>query len=664
GYHIGRDTARPFTVSFEVRGSKFPAGTFLSSENVAMQAERNAYSTLSSGYVENGNIIRRQKVAEIPAGDYEWTKVEATWQFPILCSGIVIRLEGKGGIVDIRNFQITNAKGGKHVGDVNFKKKAQMPPSVVLPEYLEEGGIRCDLSKQQEFVIPFGKHTVNYLGEHLREVCFAPLLAFKQKSAGTGTIFWNVKLNGNLMQRGRMQLLRETAPAVVPKGEIGIWIAESQFEDMNAVGKRNAYDFIKGLGINTVYLNFTEPYQFKEKFTSEDVRLESADIAREMGLDMRFYLHFFIRHHGVTHQPYNWVRNTYPEASETDFRGRKDHMANIVCESWFLDGPADKPGSISPYLDNLTRAITALIGRYQAKGLFWDYERAAVPTHFRKIQKAAADYQPWMAAPCCCQRCRQSFASQYNLEKVPTTEEILAEKNTLYDQWLDFQCRRSKRIWDHMRAAAKAGNPKAGLALYSGVPEERSREIYRVDWDLTGDSIDMAVTLHNWYAGDKAFDSYREALAKRAPRGMTIPVTASQTLSGYGNWEQRGAWRWIRQIKTNLLRRTFHLGADTYNICGIWGMDSQWNTSIRQANALIAAYQDFVRSAKRVDNPAVVPEIPSGAYMDTFSDGKRSVTFIYNPTDAEQKISVTLPGNGKKEVTITPFDVIPVELTK
>ena len=94
------------------------------------------------------------------------------------------------------------------------------------------------------------------------------------------------------------------------------------------------------------------------------------------------------------------------------------------------------------------------------------------------------------------------------------------------------------------------------------------------------------------------------------------------------------------------------------------GMDSQWNTSVRQANALIAAYQDFVRSAKRVDNPAVVPEIPSGAYMDTFSDGKRSVTFIYNPTDAEQKISVTLPGNGRKEVTITPFDVIPVELTK
>ena len=178
----------------------------------------------------------------------------------------------------------------------------------------------------------------------------------------------------------------------------------------------------------------------------------------------------------------------------------------------------------------------------------------------------------------------------------------------LYDQWLDFQCRRSRRIWQHIRAAAKAGNPNAGLALYSGEPGDISREIYRVDWDLAGEAIDQAVTLHNWYAGDNAFDKYRTALAKTAPKGMKIEVNASQTLCGYGTWEQRGAWRWIRQIKTNLMRRTFHLGADVYNLCGIWGMDSQWNTPVRQANALLAKYRDFVRSAKKVTNPAIAED--------------------------------------------------------
>jgi hypothetical protein len=182
-----------------------------------------------------------------------------------------------------------------------------------------------------------------------------------------------------------------------------------------------------------------------------------------------------------------------------------------------------------------------------------------------------------------------------------------------------------------------------------------------VDWALAGEAIDQAVSIHNWYPAEDSVSSYREALAKTAPSGVEVEINAAQTLCGYGFWEQRGAWRWLREIKTNLLRRTVHLGADVYNLCGIWGMDSQWNTGVRQVNAILAKYRDFVRSAKKVQTHSVTGFLPDGAYIDTFSDGKRSVSFIFNPTDSTSEIKLTIPGKPAKAVSVTAYDVIPVE---
>ncbi|MBO7742149.1 MAG: hypothetical protein J6S21_06305, partial [Victivallales bacterium] len=219
GFKIGRTVRKPLKVTFEVRGRKVPDGVSLTCENVPDDAERNAYGLHSSGFIKDGRIVREMQIADIPAGDYEWTKVEAVWNFPILCSGIILRLRGKGGTVDIRNFQLYDADGGKYCSDSNFRCKAAMPSRLLPPQYLEDGGIRCDLNAASSYVIPFGEHTASFLGEALREVRFAPLLAFKQRTPGTGTLTWEVKLNGKTMQQGKMSLEREAAPTAVPDME-------------------------------------------------------------------------------------------------------------------------------------------------------------------------------------------------------------------------------------------------------------------------------------------------------------------------------------------------------------------------------------------------------------------------------------------------------------
>jgi len=332
----------------------------------------------------------------------------------------------------------------------------------------------------------------------------------------------------------------------------------------------------------------------------------------------------------------------------------------FLCPTHMLDGGKyDSPprpdilgGRQNPWLSYYLEVIERSVRVNQLDGIFHDWEIPAAPGIMRAHPGKAASHS------CVCPRCRRAFQSYLNLDHPPTLEEITGP---LYDRYVDFRIWQNTRLWQLFAQAAKAANPQATFAIYSGEPGAYSREVYGVDWETIAPYIDYA--MQRRMAPVLLVDMER-ALDKGLREGQVRPPIITQLqVVPYPDMPVFGifycdVYERLPNLKPNIVQLVAHSGSNFgWAFNGIWGMDDQMTLPIREANRLLARYEDFFLKGERV--PEVVRvKVGGPAIIATWEKEGKVITFVFNHRSAPREITLGRDGFADVHLHVPAHNVV------
>ncbi|MBU0715793.1 MAG: hypothetical protein KJ964_10600 [Verrucomicrobia bacterium] len=476
---------------------------------------------------------------------------------------------------------------------------------------------------------------------------------------------------------GDQRVCREGAIALIPAGktltpkklETSVWVAETRLQSEPIPVQKVFVKKFAAWGLNTIMPNFEEPSYDAANDTIE-FSFPVIQEAKRRGMRARAYLH--VRYTGAA-QAYC---QAHPEYRAETYKG--DKSANYkVCLTHILDGgkydtpPSDAGAGLNnPWLARYCEILNKRIEVNAMDGIWIDHEIGGAP--YRK------DLPPEKRKPidiCLCKRCLRAFQDYAKLDHLPTTDEICGE---LYEKVTDFKCWQHRRLIEMLHDSARRVNPRVTFGIYSGWPTDRiekglklgdyCRQAYGVDWAILAPALDIAMarTGGQFRPGQvNRVESLRSALAKGLKEGQPLPkiIISLYGPSAGGSWGQRCAI--LQSLKTDIVKLVALYGSTSgWSFTGVWGMDDQLITPIRQANSLLAKYEDFIIDGKRADDLVELSgENVSGA---TWQLRDRVITFVFNSDAVPREFSLkrTDLANSAEKVAVPGYDCLVYEWVK
>ncbi|MFH1477595.1 MAG: hypothetical protein ABIH24_08935 [Verrucomicrobiota bacterium] len=236
----------------------------------------------------------------------------------------------------------------------------------------------------------------------------------------------------------------------------------------------------------------------------------------------------------------------------------------------------------------------------------------------------------------------------------------------------DFKCWQHRRFIELLHDSARRVNPRVTVGIYSGWPTDRiekglklgdyCRQAYGVDWAMLAPVLDIAMARTGGPfppGGENRVEALRSALAKGLKEGQPLPkiIISLYGPSAGGSWGQRCSM--FQSLKIDIIKLVTRYGSTAgWSFTGVWGMDDQLIAPIRQANSLLAKYEDFIVDGKRADDLVKLSgENASGA---TWQLRDRIVTFVFNSGAAPREFSLkrTDLTNSAEKVSVPGFDCL------
>ena len=92
-------------------------------------------------------------------------------------------------------------------------------------------------------------------------------------------------------------------------------------------------------------------------------------------------------------------------------------------------------------------------------------------------------------AACYCQKCRTTFAKEFNLKQVPKS--IAQIRKSHSKEWVKFQTQNVAKIIKQLHVETQ--KVKIPLSVYSGYQNDFTKENYSIDWSLLSGNIELAI---------------------------------------------------------------------------------------------------------------------------------------------------------------------------
>ncbi|MFH1905725.1 MAG: hypothetical protein ABIK53_09440 [bacterium] len=459
-------------------------------------------------------------------------------------------------------------------------------------------------------------------------------------------IFWSIEdKKGKIYREGNIILLKAGQTIKPQKIDTSVWICETCLQRESLAVQKVYLEKFDSWGLNTIEPQM-EDIKFEVPVEEADLNIPIAQEAKKLGIRTRAYMHFFYdpkaRSYCEKHPEFRAI--TYKGHKTPDYR---------VCLTHGLDGgkyddPPVKIGSgrENPWLGRYYEIVKKSVRLNNLDGVFWDFEIAAAP--YRKVR-----FKPYSSGTyrqvCMCPRCLKAFQDYAGLDHVPTIEECCGP---LYEKWVDFKCWQNTRVWRLLRQAARESNPNATFGIYSGPVGDYSRQAYGVDWTMAAPYLDFAMQRVFCPPSPGTAAALNTGLMKGLPENHVPPrILIQLNVFPYSDqWlygvDANRVYAELCNIKNNIVKLVAVCGSFGWSFTGIWGMDDQLTLPIREANALLAKYEDFFLKGKRADKLVEVKQ--GNVEIVTWQKRNKLITVIFNRNSFPEDVLLKRPDYPKK----------------
>ncbi len=468
------------------------------------------------------------------------------------------------------------------------------------------------------------------------------------------TLGWRLEdQNGVVIKEGQVLLTAGKNARAPQKLETSVWIAETALQAETPAIRKLYLQKFRSWGLNTV-LPYMPDIDFENPISPEDLDIPIAREAKELGFKTRTYLRFL---YDPTAKKYC---EDHPEFWATTIHGNKTPDYR-VCLTHGLDGgkydiPTNtvKGGKENPWLGRTYEIVKKSVEFNKLDGIWWDFEIRAAPFFTNFVYKGTLNpsNSNVVRQVCICPRCLRAFQDYLKLDHVPTLPEC---RTTLYEKWVDFKCGQHIRVWTLMRQAARESNPAANFGIYTGPNGEQTRQCYGVDWGMSGPYLDIAMQRPSFQGGLSVVRDLRKAFLDKNPELKNNPeIINSLQVFHYGDvgrYSQnanRSTYQALPNLKNFILKHIAIGGSYGWSFCGIWGMDDQLIKPIREANALIAEYENYFIEGQKAGNVTLKL---GNAEIVSWQNGHKYITVIFN--DAPTAENIMLVNDKQREVKLT-----------
>ncbi|MBU0715616.1 MAG: hypothetical protein KJ964_09710 [Verrucomicrobia bacterium] len=442
---------------------------------------------------------------------------------------------------------------------------------------------------------------------------------------------WRIEgKDGKVYEKGELTLVaakERIAPKVM---DTSSWICETQLDRETLPIQRLYVEKLHSWGLNTIEPQMPVP-AYDAYLTEASLSIAVAQEAKHLGMRVRAYMHFLYDNKDSE----NYLKAN-PQFAAVDPQGMRTASYPFICPTHYLENG-------NPWLKYYLDAIRRSVEINDLDGVFYDYEINAAP-HIKSLPNKDGSRR-WGGC-CICERCRKAFQASIGLDHVPSVEECCAD--ALYEKWTDFRCRQNVELWRLTSQAAKASNPKATFAIYSGGPGDYSRQAYGVDWIMAAPYLDFAMQRDFCPFRTQLADEFSSVLAKGIPARQAPPRMLFQlNVFPYGDqWmygcDENRVYAELSNMKNNIVRTVAVCRSFGWSFTGIWGMDDQLTMPIKEANALLARYEDYFVNGEQVANLVKVEK--GDVESATWRKGKKLVTFVFNRKAQSQDVVLKMAG--------------------
>lgn len=440
--------------------------------------------------------------------------------------------------------------------------------------------------------------------------------------------------NGSVHSSGEVKLTisgKRIAPKTI---DSSAWICETQLRHESPDVQRLYVSKLFSWGANTIEPQMRFP-KYGVPLNEDSLSIPIANEAKRLGMRVRTYLGF-INQHGTG---FDYLKAN-PQFAAIDPLGKKAQIN--VCPTHYLD-------SESPWLKYYLDVIKESVKMNKLDGVFYDFEYNAAPYRRHAFgNRVLPDAPRKWNNPCMCECCRKVFQSSAGLDRLPSVEDCCGDE--LYEKWTDFRCGQNVKTWELIKLAAKAANPNATLGIYSGQADKYTRETYGVDWTMGAHCMDFGMLRRfSPFPLDLA-EELKAALAKGVGKDGVQPKMLFQ-IGAFAYHDQPEsacrAYKELVNLKADIVRAVAACESFGWSFNGIWGMDDQLGKPIREANALLAQYEDYFVAGSKVDS--LFNATASGnVEVATWRNGNRKASFVFNRGETAQDVILKMDGREAK----------------
>ncbi|MBU0714641.1 MAG: hypothetical protein KJ964_04730 [Verrucomicrobia bacterium] len=464
---------------------------------------------------------------------------------------------------------------------------------------------------------------------------------------------------GKIYREGQVLLVKSMAYQRPKRLETSVWIAETQLPSETMPVRELFLEKFREWGFNTTMPALADVDIASAKI---DYIMPIAQESKRLGMKVRLY----ISHYWYMANASAAYCKFHPEYASVTWKG--DQVPGPrVCFTHVLDGGKyDEPanpvagGDENPWLKLYLDTLKEYVRVNKIDGIWIDHEITAAP--YPRIGQSGVNYDASRPRQIClCQRCRKALKEFSGLDHVPTGEECCGVD--LFDKVVDFKCRQNILLWQFLKKAIKQANPAGTFGIYSGSlidglqqggkPGQYCRENYGVDWRKAAPTIDIAsIRICGRYP---AYTDFRDTFAAGpATNSKAMPQIIHSVYTPFYS-AQRGSVQdaLYPEFKNTIILLVVKDGSvGGWSFTGVFGMDDQLATPIREANDLLAKYEDVITEGQRADKEVEFPE--KDVINATWRGKDRLVTFVFNTGDKSRKIELVLKTKDRRVVLDVP----------
>lgn len=559
---------------------------------------------------------------------------------------------GCDGNINLYNMKITEAKSGNTIVDFSpavpflfsFRSSLEADGSFILKEPLAvKGGekyiISCRISlhldkKEEMKNVPIFKNQPHY----------TKLLIFDtDKLLRLPTVLeWRIEDNsGKIFKKGTVVLVSGKTPAIPNTLETSVWCCETHIDKETPEIRELYLQKFRAWGLNRVEIELNRyGIQYGTSYDLQKLPTEFGEQAARMKFKVRGRSPFFT---------FLWTQSyldSHPEVRAIDYKGdpimgTKGISNRIpVCITWLLEGgkfdrvnSGEQGGLNNPLISYYADYIKQSFKVNNIDGLFFDFEMGN--GLYQKSKPLRDGSRDWRNVTCVCERCRRSFAAYESLNYIPSVKELC--DTGLYEKWINFRCHQNIQTWRIWRNVIKEINKDYTFSIYSNGPSDATKQRYGVNFKEAADTGTINYVMSRVYDSNNKissefYDSIKNGNSRTFLQLQVFP---------YADQDPTSLDKALPLIKNRILRLVVLGRSYGWAFNGIWCADDQLIKPLREANEIIAKYEDLFVKGEKVDF-LVKGNLPANVSFSSwiYPNGK-VVTFVFNDNPEEKEIELT-----------------------